>query len=185
MNRISNRPTPLDFLTHPSHPSTLSNGRIKDIGVAQFPALIPSYIEAPLRDGLRTPPADDMNTAYQQSQHSISASRQANAYPTPAPSGGNGGNGIYSNNLPQRPYHYALAPPPPTSSLRNDLQPSRPLYQHPTSPTQISKLNNVPAKESPPRKTVSNDSIIPNLQIPASINNSGGSLAEFAAQVSS
>lgn len=40
-----------------------------------------------------------------------------------------------------------------------------------------------PVEEQARRKSTNGDMIIPNLQIPSSINNSGGSLAEFAAQV--
>src|SRR3954451_23055328 len=98
MHRTSARPAPLDFLLPPSHSSTYNIDRRKDIGFSTpLPNIIPGYLEAPVRDGLRTPPADDMGTTYQQPQYTNYPGRQDGTYPTPAVSGnGNSYNGLYS-----------------------------------------------------------------------------------------
>lgn len=183
MHRTSVRPAPLDFLLPSSYSSTSNNGRLKDIGISHLANPAPIYLESSLIDGLRTPPADDMGTAYQQPQHSTYSERQDNTF-TAATASGNGftGAGAYpEQNVLQRTYRTSQGP---ASSLRNELPPTQPLYHQSTSPGPVTKVSSfVPTEESPSRKTTSNNAILPNLQIPSSINNSGGSLAEFAAQV--
>ena len=187
MHRTSARPAPLDFPLPPY--STYDIDRRKDLRHSYtLPNLTPAYFEAPIRDGLRTPPADDMGTTYQQSQYNNYAGRQDVTYPTPATSG-SGYAGSYSGaNVQQRPYPPPLSHPPSASNLRNEIEPSQPaqpLYPQPASPQQTKKINTLaPPEGLPRRKSTNNDMILPNLQIPSSINNSGGSLAEFAAQVS-
>jgi hypothetical protein len=72
----------------------------------------------------------------------------------------------------------------PASALRNEVQNVLPPYRQPSSPVPSSRTNILgPVEEQPRRKSTNGDMILPDLQIPSSINNSGGSLAEFAAQV--
>jgi len=182
MHRTSARPAPLHFPLPRSHSSITYNfDRRKDIGhLHPLPNLIPGYLEAPIRDGLRTPPADDMGTTYQQPQYNSYNGRQDTTYPTPFPSAAGGS---YSGTYPgtatggqHRAYPFPLNQPPPASNLRHEVRP--------VSPQLANKSNYLaPPEELPRRKSASSDMILPNLQIPTSINNSGGSLAEFAAQV--
>ena len=186
MHRTSARPAPLNFLPPPTHSTNFHIDRRKDIGLHSLSQLAP-YYEAPIRDGLRTPPADDMSTAYQHSQYIISG-RQDATYSTPV-SSGNGYAGEYSSaNMQARP-HAALSQPPapnPASDLRREAQVSQPYFPQPQNPQPANKANAlIPPEGLPRRKSAGSDMITPNLQIPLSINNSGGSLAEFAAQVSS
>jgi hypothetical protein len=185
MHRTSARPPPLDFLL--SHSSTYGIDRRKDIGlVHNLPNLRPGYFEPPTRDGLRTPPAEDMGTTYQQAQYNNYTGAQDATFPL-AGTSGSGYASTYSGvNVQQRSCHPPPNKPPPASSLRNELQPlhqpSRASYPA-TSPQQPNQINTVAPDGFPRRKSVNSDMITPNLQIPPSINDSGGSLAEFAAQV--
>lgn len=81
-----------------------------------------------------------------------------------------------SSNLSQLPSSSSNTNP------RQDSEISRPLYSRPTSPEVLAN-HRKPVEEMNLKKTNSSDSILPNLQIPRTINTSGGSLAEFAAQV--
>jgi len=184
MHRTSARPAPLDFLL-PPHSTTYNIDRRKDIGLTHtLNHLAPGYFEAPIRDGLRTPPADDMSATYQHSQYNNYAGRQDNAYPNRV-TAESGYTGTYSGaHALARQYSSLGQPPVSASALRNEVQPSQPVYQRPTSPQPANDVNTLaPPEGLPRRKSTSSDTILPNLQIPASINNSGGSLAEFAAQV--
>ena len=186
MHRTSARPAPLNFLPPPTHSTNFHIDRRKDIGLHSLSQLAP-YYEAPIRDGLRTPPADDMSTAYQHSQYIISG-RQDATYSTPV-SSGNGYAGEYSSaNMQARPHAALSQPPAPISAsdLRREAQVSQPYFPQPQNPQPANKANAlIPPEGLPRRKSAGSDMITPNLQIPLSINNSGGSLAEFAAQVSS
>ena len=182
MHRTSARPAPLDFLLPPAH-SISDFDRRKDLGPTHLPQLNPVYFEAPIRDGLRTPPADEMGTTYQHPQYSSYASRQDAAYSAgssrsnyvPPFSGAN----VHSRT------HSALSQPRPASesTVRNEVRESELPYTQPPSPQPSNKSNTLAPPQGMQQRKSNNDLILPNLQIPPSINNSGGSLAEFAAQV--
>ena len=187
MHRTSARPAPLDFLL-PSNP-TYGIDRRKDIGLTYpLPQLTPGYLEAPTRDGLRTPPADDMGTAYQYQhpQFNNYAGRQDATYSTGGASGGSY-SGSYTGANMQGRQRSTLSQPPPASALtlRNEVQgPSSAYNTQPPSPQPANRTDALaPPEGLPRRRSANSDMILPNLQIPSSINNSGGSLAEFAAQV--
>jgi len=128
--------------------------------------LTPVYLEAPIRDGLRTPPSEDMNST-------ISYPQQYSGY----------------HNRKDIPYsNHAVVPPYPATT--------QPLAVSSSSVIPVvgggSTHSYIPADSPPSARTVTNGSedilprksvILPSLQIPTSINNSGGSLGEFAAQV--
>jgi hypothetical protein len=184
MHRTSARPAPLDFLLPPAH-SIYGIDRRKDIGLSHpLTQLTPTYLEAPVRDGLRTPPADDMSTTYQHPQYNNYVSRQDTTYQ-------NGGSAsdyapAYSGAGTHSRSYSTLSQPPLTSNstLRSDAPVSQPPYSQPPSPQPSNRTNHHAHPEGmPQRKNNTGDMILPNLQIPKSINNSGGSLAEFAAQV--
>lgn len=185
MHRTSARPAPLDFLLPPAH-STYGIDRRKVLGLQHaLPQLTPVYFEAPIRDGLRTPPADDMGTAYQHPQYNSYPSRQDAAYAA-AGASVNGYTASYSGVRGQAGQYSSLSQPPPASvsTLRNEIQLSQVPRTQPPSPQPSHRSNALaPPEGLPRRKTANSDMILPNLQIPPSINNSGGSLAEFAAQV--
>jgi len=185
MHRTSSRPAPLDFLLPSAHP-TYGIDRRKDIGLpCTRPQLTPIYFEAPVKGGLRTPPADEMATAYQQPQYNNYTRRQDTVYSTPtAPVDSYGG--AYSGGSGQAVAYSAANQPPPASAstLRMEVQSSQYVHSQPSSPQPAIKTSALAPSESVARrKSANSDMILPNLQIPQSINNSGGSLAEFAAQV--
>lgn len=182
MHRTSARPAPLDFLLPSAH-LPFGIDRRKDIGLPRsLPQFAPVYFEAPVRDGLRTPPADDMATTYQ-TQYNEYPGRRDGAYSTAGASGNNYG-GVYSGaNVQSRPYSIHSQPPPASAlALRKEVH-AQPIHTQPPSPGPANKTNNLGPEEQSGRKSATSDMILPNLQIPSSINNSGGSLAEFAAQV--
>jgi hypothetical protein len=182
MHRTSARPAPLDFLLPSAH-STFGIDRQKDIGLSRCPPhFAPLYFEAPLRDGLRTPPADDMTTTYQ-TQYNEYPGRRDGAYSIAGASGNNYGGPYSGANVQSRPYSIHSQPPAASAStLRKEVH-EQPIHTQPPSPVPVNKINNLAPEEQPRRKSATSDMILPNLQIPSSINNSGGSLAEFAAQV--
>jgi hypothetical protein len=182
MHRTSARPAPLDFLLPSAH-STFGIDRRKDIGFPRsLPHFSPVYFEAPVRDGLRTPPADDMTTTYQ-TQYSEYPGRRDAAYSVSGASGSNYGGAYSGANMQSRPYSIHNQPPPASvSTLRKEVH-ADPIHSQPPSPVPANKVNNLAPDEQPRRKSATGDMILPNLQIPSSINNSGGSLAEFAAQI--
>ena len=177
MHRTSARPPPFDFAL--PHSSAYGIDWRKDISRS-------AYFEPSTRDGLQTPPAD-MSTTYQQAQYNDYSSRQDALFPL-AGSSERGYASTYSGvNAQPRPCHPSVIQSSTVPNLRNDLHPShRPSRaSHPiSSPPQHNESNILGLPEDiPRRKGVNSDMILPNLQIPSSINNSGGSLAEFAAQV--
>jgi hypothetical protein len=181
MHRTSARPTPLDFLLPSAH-STFGTDRRKDIGhPRQLPQFAPVYFEAPVKEGLRTPPADDMTTTYQM-QYSDYAGRRDGAYSAAGASGSNYAGAYTGENVQSRPYSIHNQPPASASTLRKEVY-AQPIRTQPPSPVPANKINSLASEEQPRRKNATSDMIHPNLQIPSSINNSGGSLAEFAAQV--
>lgn len=144
-------------------PSTLLAGQ----GVA------PVYLEAPIRKGLRTPPADEMN-AYQPTQHQTYPSRQDTSYPAGAPY-----TAISAAHQTHPTSNYGRQTS--TSNLSNVISSSSQRYSQSRtqSPRDTNKSALAPHDEVVQKKSI----IVPNLQIPGSINDSGGSLGEFAAQV--
>jgi hypothetical protein len=182
MHRTSARPAPLDFLL-PSVHSTFGIDRRKDIGLPrQLPQFPPVYFEAPVTDGLRTPPADDMTTTYQ-TQYNDYVGRREGAYPGVGVSGSNYGGAYNGASAQSRPFSMHNQPAPaPASNLREEV-PAQPMATQPPSPVPTNKINDLATEEQPRKKSATSDMIHPNLQIPSSINDSGGSLAEFAAQV--
>jgi hypothetical protein len=126
-----------------------------------------------------------MAAAYQQPQYNNYARRQDAVYPTPKASG-DSYSGAYSGGSSQVLQYSAVnqLPPVSASTLRMEVQPSQYVHSQPSSPQPTNKTSAlVPSETVARRKSANSDMILPNLQIPQSINNSGGSLAEFAAQV--
>ena len=186
MHRTATRPAPFDFLLPPTHTSYGSIDRRKDIGLLHsLPQhFTPRYLEAPVRDGLRTPPDDDMGSTAYQPQYNSYASRQDAPY---ADSGYHGSSTSSARAAHSRS-NSALSQLSRASSISNYREgapSSQTVYkQQPPSPEPAAKTHALGHSESETRgKSANSDMILPNLQIPSSINNSGGSLAEFAAQV--
>ena len=136
----------------------------------------PVYLEAPVRYGLRTLPLDDMNsTAFFSQQYSSCGSRKDGTFPSTAYS---------SHTAVTKPCTASLQPSRESkaSSLPRIDGVAAQAYFRTYSPESASTSTSTAVlalEETVRRKSV----ILPNLQIPASINNSGGSLGEFAAQV--
>lgn len=131
-----------------------------------------------------------MGSIYQPPQYPNPASRQSNPYSIPSISQSYGGG--YATTTP-RQYRSVSQTAPitsqvSTSALRSELQHPLPPYRQqlpsPTLPLPSNGLNALPeVTEQPRKKSTNGDMILPNLRIPLSINSSGGSLAEFAAQI--
>lgn len=188
MYRTAARPAPLDFPL-PSANSTYNVDRRKDFA---FPSSLPHttcyYVEAPTRDGLRTPPTDDMAATYQHPPYGdVYSSGRNSEYHALEGSQGNYG-GSYNTGASTQSRQYMTLPQPPpasASTLRKEVQGYEPNLSHlPPSP-QPTQRSSYAAHEEPPRTKSSTDIIRPNLQIPKTISSDGGSLAEFAAQVRS
>jgi hypothetical protein len=186
MYQTSARPAPLDFPLPSAH-SIYNFERRRDFSYSQplhLPQPSSTYIHAPIRDGLRTPPSDEMATTYEPPQYS-SYNNRKDAYPSAPPSANY--NSAYSGSTSHNRSYSTLSQPPLTSSTsvyRSEVQNSRPAYSQPTSPQIPNRTEqHIPSESMCQPKTTSKDAISPNLQIPRTINNSGGSLAEFAAQV--
>lgn len=137
-----------------------------------LPPVTTVYLEAPIRDGLRTPPSDDMNsTASYPQQYSSYGSRKDNPYP----------NNSYSNHgtvvqtysaatQHSRGLNTATLPVAGAASAQPYIQAD--------SPQSVGTAS-LASDDTVRRKSI----ILPSLQIPLSVNNSGGSLGEFAAQI--
>ncbi|KAH8668202.1 cyclin-domain-containing protein [Tricladium varicosporioides] len=184
MHRTAARPAPLDLRTPSTH-SSYDIDRRKDFGLAQAQPLT-NYLQATIRDGLHTPPADDMGTTYQQPQYTPYGSRQDSAYAAGPSSGGYAGAySGHSGHGRQYSSHSSstISSQSSTSTLRHEV-PQHSLYRQPTSPQASQRTSTLAAQEEEPRRRSTNgDMILPNLRIPETINDSGGSLAEFAAQI--
>ena len=184
MHRTSARPVPLDFRLPPTHSAKYETDPQNIVGLLRsLPHISPGYLEAPTRDGLRTPPADimEMGTKYQHPIHNGYGGRQELGYLAPTTSANNY-SGTYSG-IHSGTRQYSVSGQPQASALRNEIQQSQHPYNQPASPQTNSTNPTIAPEASQPRKGASSDVIVPNLQIPSSVNNSGGSLAEFAAQV--
>ncbi|KAG4441260.1 hypothetical protein IFR05_003251 [Cadophora sp. M221] len=186
MYRTAERPAPLDFLLPSPHPS-YNIDRRKDLGqLHSLPHLAPVYFEAPTREGLRTPPTDDMATAYQNNfSHGYPASGRSSEYlsveSTPSSYGG-----TYNNNgapAQSRQYMSMTQPAPASAStLRKEVQGPITITSQPPSPEPVQRTSYLSHEEPSQRKSTT-DAIRPGMQIPKSISSVGGSLAEFAAQI--
>ncbi|KAG9237743.1 hypothetical protein BJ875DRAFT_125786 [Amylocarpus encephaloides] len=185
MHRAAGRPLPLEFPLLPARAAFAIDPR-KDLGYPT-PQTRSIYLEAPIRDGLHTPPADEMGTTYQQPQFNTYGNRNVYSASGSAPPGDYAG--ACSGSSQGRPYpapHSSLNPLPSSSasSLRNEVQIPQPANGQPPSPQASGRSSAYSRSDEPPaRKITNSDLIVPNLQIPSSINDSGGSLAEFAAQI--
>jgi hypothetical protein len=145
----------------------------KYLGLSQLPAVTrdytqvtPVYLEAPIRDGLRTPPSDDMNsTASYPQQYSGYHTRKDVAYSNHA--------AVQSYPATTQPLH---------GSNHSALPAVGAAASHayiPVDSPQSASTATIGSEDILRRKSV----ILPSLQIPPSINSSGGSLGEFAARV--
>ena len=182
MHQFATRPAPL-ALPLPRVHKTLSIDRQTDAGNYQSQRN-PVYLEASIRDGLPTPPADEMGTTYQPPQYNQYGSRP-DVYSNQGSQGTYGGNSSLSRQYSVPHSSLNQLPPPLASTMRNDSQiSSHPAYRVP-SPVQSASQTNFTTFPRPAERPSSTggDIISKSLQIPSSINNSGGSLAEFAAQV--
>ena len=182
MHRTSHRPAALDFAVPPSHPYIF--GRGKDVGpsypLAQYTS---NYWEAPKRGGLRTPPADGMATTYPQSHYNGYPSHPESAYSNvEASSSKYTGSNWYHSSTTQPQYNSASHPYSTAPHAREAMD-LRSVYRQASSPIPSNHPQAL-SQLSGSSQSKTNDTILPNLQIPPTINNSGGSLAEFAAQVS-
>jgi hypothetical protein len=154
--------------------TNVNAGGQKDASFSTSSALSQVYPEPPVRDGLRTPPADDMSsTAYQPQQYRSYGGKQESVYPSTASyASSTAGQQLYlTTNQPSRTSTVSTA-----SNLSGMSAQS---YSKAYSPKNASTAVLAPVEETARRKS----GILPSLQIPSSINNSGGSLGEFAAQV--
>lgn len=183
MYRTSARPASLDFLL-PSAPSGFDLDRRKDVGFPHTLPQLPSvYFEAPVRDGLRTPPADEMAATYQPQYKYGTYNGQKDApYPaTGAPSSYMAP--YHGSSAPSIPYSTSSLPPPASSSTsRTEVYGQQQARGQPPSPQRSSENALASAEDTSQRKSA-NDLIRPNLRIPSTISKDGGSLPDFAAQI--
>ncbi len=145
----------------------------KDSSFSQLPAVslgptqfTPVYLEAPIRDGLRTPPLDDMSST-------TSYPQQYSSYHNRKDVSGLNQTALQAYPAAKHPLHV-----PNSSALPAVGGASAHSYIPADSPRRTSTAT-IGSDDILPRKNV----ILPSLQIPPSVNNSGGSLGEFAAQV--
>ncbi len=180
MHRTSVRPAPLDFFLPSAYPS-YGIDRRKDITLPHIQQLEPIYLGTTVRDGLPTPPADRMATTYPHPQYNDYPARRDSAF---AGAVSSGGNYVAANSQP-RSYYSSLSQPPLLSvpgTNKEIIEGIQVVRSQPQSPAQQTRSSSLAAPEAQPRRK-SADMIRPNLQIPRKISDSGGSLAEFAAQV--
>lgn len=168
-------------LLPPTHTILGGEDRRKDLGhLPTRPLFRPGYLEAPVRNGLRTPPADEMGSTTYQPQYQGFLARQEPQY--------TGSTSSYRSSINSTAATYDhLSRPASTASYRDTAPPVSGYHPEPHSPHLPVRSTHdvVPyGEKSPQNMSPKSDLITPNLQIPSSINNSGGSLAEFAAQVS-
>ncbi|CAL3966577.1 unnamed protein product [Diplocarpon coronariae] len=151
-----------------------------------LPRLAPFQHEAPIKDGLRTPPADDMATAYQKPSYSnaYSAGRNSEYLSVEAPPRHYGGTYNHgASTLPRQ--HTSLAQPPSASapSTRKETQGIQAVQSQQPSPLASQRTCHTSHDEHSSRRKSASEVIRRNFQIPQSISPHGGSLAEFAAQI--
>lgn len=184
MYRTLARPAPLDFLL-PSASSGFEIDRRKDVEFSHtYPQLPPVYFEFPVRDGLRTPPADKMAATYHPQYKCGTYNGQKD---TAYSAGGSSGNCLptyHGPNATSRPYS-AMSQPilASTSSSRTEVQRHYHPHSQPLSPQRSAENTSVVPEDSSHRKNTANDMIRPSLRIPSTISKDGGSLPDFAAQI--
>jgi hypothetical protein len=194
MHRTAMRSAALGFPL-PYAPTTFCVDRRKDIGDFQSQHN-PVYLKPDFRDGLPTPPVEDMGTTYQPPQYSQYPRRpdtysNSNQGGVPQDSYASAKSGSAIQGRQYSVPHSSLnqLPPPLVSNGRNDVHvSSQPPYRVPSPVQSITSkdydpVSTAPRSEEKFRSSSNADVISKSLQIPLSINNSGGSLAEFAAQV--
>lgn len=183
MHQTSVRPTPLSFAIPPTPQSPVRVDHRKDVG---YPSILPQinhlgYIKTPVKVGLRTPPEDDMNSAYPEYQNYEGRNRQNEIYNARRISDYDGAATQFKQGSIISAAHgvsrvnsdIPFAWPPVNGQARGDT----------FHPSTLSALESESAQKPQAKKPWNTDAIHPNLQIPDSINDSGGSLAEFAAKV--
>lgn len=196
MHQTSVRPAPFTFTLPPTPQSPRGiDGRKETRYLPTLPKINQSrYIEAPVRVGLRTPPEDDMHATYPEPSHLPYKSRQNETYPGPFKIGRTPEYDA-STTRPAQPPHVqeaSGAPASRTNGSKDFSQPDVPFSWPPIKekaqaesfqPAPLSALESESTRKPQAKKPSNTDSIHPSLRIPESINDSGGSLAEFAAQV--
>lgn len=196
MHQTSVRPAPFTFTLPPTPQSPRGiDGRKETRYLPTLPKINQSrYIEAPVRVGLRTPPEDDMHATYPEPSHLPYKSRQNETYPGPFKIGRTPEYDA-STTRPAQPPHIqeaSGAPASRTNGSKDFSQPDVPFSWPPIKekaqadsfqPAPLSALESESTRKPQAKKPSNTDSIHPSLRIPESINDSGGSLAEFAAQV--
>ena len=183
MHQTATRPAPLVFPLSHVH-AAFGVQRQKDSGHPTSQRT-PVYFEAPIRNGLHTPP-DDMGTAYQQPQYNQYGNRSGTSSGqgevTQGSYGACSGNGVQGRQYSAPHSSVNQLPLPSASTLHHEAHILQPSYRV-SNPLQTA-INTFARPEEHPRKPSTNgDTITKALQIPAKINSSGGSLGEFAAQV--
>ncbi|CAG8973424.1 hypothetical protein HYALB_00006450 [Hymenoscyphus albidus] len=186
MHRTATRPAPLDFPLSSTYP-TYSVDKLRTLDHSPSKHT-PVYFQAPVKAGLHTPPEDEMGTTYQHPQYNPYASRPDSTYSNSATvTTGRSYGGFPTVRQCAVPHPHSTLnqlSAPTASLLRNENQISQQSYRQPTSPLSSTRSTTLAPEEEPsPRPSSRNDLILASLQIPSSINNSGGSLAEFAAQI--
>ena len=187
MYQTSARPATLDFTFPPTPAASFNFEHRRDARLHTIRQLTPPYSEAPRRDGLRTPPADDMSTTYQQSQYNDYAGRQDGSYSIPGAARSSYA-GTYPPVTNMQAKSYSASgqhPPASASTLRHEVQaPLSSNHPQPPSPQPVNKMASLAtAGTTAGSKSSVGDTITPSLKIPSSINFGGRSLGEFAAQV--
>ncbi|QSZ37240.1 hypothetical protein DSL72_009334 [Monilinia vaccinii-corymbosi] len=196
MHQTLVRPAPFSFRVPPTPQSPLGIERRKELGyLPTLPQISQSgYIEAPVRVGLRTPPEDDMHGTCSEPQYHTFKSRQNETYPAPVSVGRTtdyDGSAIRSRQ-PTLIQEASGAPPSTIARSKDFSQQDVPFswpainekpQADPFHPAALSALESESTRKPQAKKPSNTDSILPNLRIPKSINDSGGSLAEFAAQI--
>lgn len=196
MHQTSVRPAPLSFLLPPTPQTPFGIDRRKDVGL---PPILPQinqsrYREAPVRVGLRTPPEDDMHATYPTPQYNTYKSRQNETYPglvNASRTTDYDGSAIPSRQLSIIEQIPGAPAPRIVTNATTFVKSELPSWQaakakpqcEPFHSTALTTLESESTRKPQAKRPSTTDTIHPSLQIPKSINDSGASLAEFAAQV--
>jgi hypothetical protein len=140
-----------------------------DSGISK---VTPSYLGAPIRDGLRTPPSDDMNSTAGYPQQSSGWNGQKDNPYTTSYSTHPTGTQQYVSSV-QHPRGSTV--PVLSSTAGFPAQAYSSSHSSQSTSTAVLKPEDIERRKS---------GILPSLQIPRSVNDSGRSLGEFAAEVS-
>lgn len=173
MHQIATRPLPPSDL-HLLNRGVYGGDYRKDAGLIRSTWIAPPHFQ---KDRLPTPPADEMATTYQPTpyRHNPYDVRQEVAYP------------LQPNHANSSTYSSTIIEGRSYPSLGHQTSSSTTTYNRPPSPQNTVKQNTanvlVPDHECLSRRRSTSAVITPSMQIPRTVNNSGGSLAEFAAEV--